>query len=765
MIMMMFMMIMTMMSMPEIGKIANLTLLPDLRSALREPDLDLYDKAIIAREKQDSLTSARKLLAPDTLSLASYDSADIPVTRDKHKRTMFSKPATLIKVPTQMEPLDFTTDKNHSAGDHNSAFTLRKKPSLKSIDARLKQVWRRTPGQRYRGHDVWDTSRFPEATSQAAHQSRVKSEEPSDDSGVEISGHAHVSGQPNTGHLGQPTSVEDTPRTRERFNTMTRPPRQQFITHVAEVHHRAGSDQQSDGPTHYSKINTNNFPASHHHHHQQRRERQRLWARRQDDSTTTDEDVATRTFSHQRQVQNGISHSRQRSASRESRNGSRTRPRSRSASSSRQPVSRSRGESQDRLFLTVPAEYPRKSQVERGRTPTRHGDSDQRSSSSSVSPQNRSYYISQQHHHHDHQKQQQFHHQTGSRREKTSWHIPRQRQDSYNTDTSTTESTIGRRGNSESSARTESTLTVNGKPMPSVNSPQVVIEDTLDSPPNRQHLNTGRANSGMYSRAHYQNHNAQFEERPSRSRSKSPRSAKSGRISRSRSPQIQRKVRPTAESLFYNDDSQFINQTSVKHSEKDKLDIRNNKEHRQTSLLQPKRMSSLFSSPKRTFSENNRSMESERIGKRGSVEEVKSITGKNSSMLKSGSNRSQASGNIPLIQINSQMMPRAASEAGKMVARVPTASQSVDSDSPVYAQPIKLKDRVTISDTPTQINSSEDNAEEESDTGSLASTITSHKHVTSISVGAPSTSASAMSRLPSGVSSFDKVTIIPSHKQ
>ena len=490
----------------------------------------------------------------------------------------------------------------------------------------------------------------------------------------------------------------------------------QFITHVAEVHRREGGggdfdqdyqSQRNSRPNNIGSDGNNDNIASYHY----RRERQRL-ARRQEDSTTTDEDIVTHTTFHRSQIHtSGDPQNRHRSASRE-RGGGRIKPRSRSSSSSRQPASSNRSRGQGQVFLTVPAQHPAQNPPERGRTARRPGiaredtsNFGQRSSSSSASPQNKFYNPI---HHHQQQQQQ----QTRGRRDKTNWWTTRRRNDSYNTDTSTTESTIGRRDKLDSSTRTESTLTVNGKLMPSSVSPQhmnsLVIEDALVSSPAKWYQSKGKHHHDRQSNSkhhhHEQTQSVHFGERPSRARSKSPRGANSARISRSRSPQNQRKPRPTAESLFYQ--AQSADQASVVPSGNtvDRIDhgsYKTNAQHQKTSLL-PLKRTPLYLSPKRAAPEKNDVNPSERSGQQSSIEEGKDFSSdghEENSILKTRLDIRSGTGstrktNIPLIKINSQAMPKAASEASKTSAhnKHPEASLT-GTEVPLYTESVKQRDR------------------------------------------------------------------------
>ncbi|RUS92232.1 hypothetical protein EGW08_000085 [Elysia chlorotica] len=656
---------------------AKLTLLSDLRSAIRGKDLDMYDKAITAREKQVSLASARKQLAPDTLSLASYDSADIrlrdkykqtmfskPVARkqlapdtlslasydsadirlrDKYKQTMFSKPATLTKAPTAMEPLDFNLDTRRSSGQHAPYFTLSDAShdytdmsSGKTRDRQKLKLTSRTKGRRLSRStpdlskaDVEDLGTGPPVLRQQIRHrtrpsrsrskspgaglrtlSRRKSEEPSDDSGVEI-----------TGHLGQHTRAQESDP-REVTNGRNRhhhhqqqqqqQQQQQYITHQQK--------QQQQTTNNSNRNSSNNINSSYHHH---RRERQRP-AHRQEDSTTTDEDVATQTTTHRSRLHTLTPRGRNRSVSRDS--SSRIKPRSRSTSSSRQPGSTPRGEAQERVFLTVPVEYPLQTESDRGRTPRRYGFPrentsafERRSSSSSVSPKHQysvsshQYQSLQQQQQKQQQQQQQ---QSRSREGKTNRRAP-QRQDSYNTDTSASESTIGKYDRSESSARTSSTLTINGKKVSTSVSPKLfntmVIEDTLMSSPSNWNNHQGNTTKQSEQGSCEQDNAGDTKGQPN---------------------------------------------------------LQNDTHQRRRLLSQPKRIP-LYLSPKRGPPEKDISKDYERTGKRASVDEARNLkresvdskTTSNFGEHTASSKKSLPSGNIPLIQINSKTLPRAASEA------------------------------------------------------------------------------------------------------
>ena len=531
---------------------------------------------------------------------------------------------------------------------------------------------------------------------------------------MEINGHAQIPGLSHqgdliTGHSSQHTKGQETVQ-REVTNSRNR--HQQLITHVAEVHHRGGPDQRPQRHHHHSNISsngsTNNITSSNNNiYNQHRRDRQRL-ARRQDDSTTTDEDIATQSRLQRSRLHTLTPRGRHRSASRDS--SGRIKPRSRSTSSSRQQGSSSRGQGQERVFLTVPVEYPNQSQQERGRTPRLHAasrentaNSGQRSSSSSVSPQHQYNHLSR---HQQLQRQQQ---QSRVRQNNASWRAPH-RQDSYNTDTSTTESTIGRRDQPGSSTRTESTLIINGKMISSTVSPKLlntmVIEDTLASSPDKRYKDKGRHSQDPPSHGQHQNsHNVHFEERQSRSKSKSksPRSASSERISRSRSPQVQRKSRPTAESLF--SQGKTTDQSTLEHFDnensgerQDQASHQSDTQQRRPPLSHPRRMP-LYFSPKKPPPGTGVHKDIGPTGHRERLDETRNLkresvdprSGSNMADIAVSSNKSPVSGEIPLIKVNSQILTRAASEASKKITHSPSVSELPGSEPPVYAEPVALR--------------------------------------------------------------------------
>ncbi|CAG5130042.1 unnamed protein product, partial [Candidula unifasciata] len=191
---------------------AKLTLMSEIRATVRPADLATFDQLIAKSDLEKSLNQARKLLAPDMISLSSFDSEDV-IDMEKYKRTMFSHPRSDLLKSQPMDILHFDDSAEMDSDSYDLLETSqrlsRSTPNLTNIGQTYNSQEQTTSRRRSRSpwavfstnrkskskEALWNTDSRAEIGNSEADFIKTKMDYPSDDSGVEINGHAQKDSQ------------------------------------------------------------------------------------------------------------------------------------------------------------------------------------------------------------------------------------------------------------------------------------------------------------------------------------------------------------------------------------------------------------------------------------------------------------------------------------------------------------------------------------------------------------------------------------------
>ncbi|XP_059162639.1 whirlin-like [Physella acuta] len=251
---------------------AKLTLMSAIRTCVLPKDLVTFDQLVAKQHLDRSLNDARKVLAPERMSILSFDSDDGTRRSEDHRRTLFSHPTKRLHV---MDVLDFDPEDDltpsHALKSEAYRTMSRSTPEIGTADnvhyitSTMSRPRSKSPHSAGRQRKLMKaltqtpTPHRPRADSVGRTNSKV--DDPSDDSGVDIHGqptnHEDSSANHNS-YLHHYLQLQQKPA-RHYTGTGNNQNSHRVVHHVAEVH-------QADG--HFDDVNDSSTISSNDDRHQ-----------------------------------------------------------------------------------------------------------------------------------------------------------------------------------------------------------------------------------------------------------------------------------------------------------------------------------------------------------------------------------------------------------------------------------------------------------------------------------------------------------------